>query len=412
MARILAAAIQTAAHDRGSFLRAWPGIASQLRAAAYAGARLAVLPEATLPAYVLGPEPFEEAETSAAFEQCCAIAREHRMVIIAGAARAHAGRVYNSAIVIDADGTVAGAADKHLLWHFDRRWFAPGDRIEPIPSTLGRIGALVCADGRIPTIARRLVDAGAGLLIMPTAWVTSGRDPNVLENVQADLLASVRARENNVPFIAANKCGVERGCVAYCGKSQILDRDGSALAVAAQTEPALLLAEIELGANPARIARLPQPPPPPVRSATRFAIAATGVRDGRERRDLLDAQALLEPGDCAGIPSLGDAEMLDPGVPVGYRLAGHDVLVWKSAMDPSWQQRFARARAVELRIYVIVMDERAGRAYAIDPDGTVLCGTFPGLEIACFTYDPARSAQTMVAPHTDVLDGLKRATLV
>ena len=58
---------------------------------------------------------------------------------------------------------------------------------------------------------------------MPTAWVTSGRDPGALENVQADLLARVRAYENGVPFVAANKCGVELGIALYCGKSQIVD---------------------------------------------------------------------------------------------------------------------------------------------------------------------------------------------
>ena len=72
---------------------------------------------------------------------------------------------------------------------------------------------------------------------MPTAWVTSGRDPTSLENVQADLLGRVRAYENRVPFVAANKCGSELGMVAYCGKSQIVDSRGEIVALANQHRP-------------------------------------------------------------------------------------------------------------------------------------------------------------------------------
>src|SRR5579872_836698 len=242
------AAIQLAAHTRASFARAWPGIAERIEAAA-SGAQLIVLPEGTLPAYVLGYEPYTTREIEAALSRCADIARRHTAVIVIGAAREVEGHVYNSAVVIDSDGSVAGTADKHFLWDFDRQWFAPAEQIAPVRTSIGKIGALVCADGRIPTIARTLVDRGAELLVMPTAWVTSGRDPRQFENAQADLLARVRARENGVPFIAANKCGVELECVAYCGKSQIVAADGSVVALASQTQPELLLDSVEFGAS-------------------------------------------------------------------------------------------------------------------------------------------------------------------
>ena len=116
---------------------------------------------------------------------------------------------------------------------------------------------LVCADGRLPTLARNLVEAGAEALVMPTAWVTSGRDPAVLENVQADLMVNVRARENGVPFLAANKCGVERQAVAYCGKSAIVSGDGSFIARAPQGEACVIAGEIEVGAPPRTYAPAP-----------------------------------------------------------------------------------------------------------------------------------------------------------
>jgi hypothetical protein len=60
-------------------------------------------------------------------------------------------------------------------------------------------------------------------------------------------------------------------------------------------------------------------------------------------------------------------------------------------------------------MYLIVLDAAHHRAYAVDPDGTLLCGTFGDYEIASFAYDRAKTRQTAVAPGTDVLEGLQRA---
>jgi hypothetical protein len=60
-------------------------------------------------------------------------------------------------------------------------------------------------------------------------------------------------------------------------------------------------------------------------------------------------------------------------------------------------------------MYVVVIDTARARAYAVDPDGVVICGTYGDYEIASFAFDPARTRQTTVAPGTDVLAGLERA---
>lgn len=402
---ITAAVIQIAAHPRTSLKDVWPRIAARVREAGTAGARLIVLPEGTLPAYVLGYRPFAESEIAAALDDCRELAMEAGAVMVVGAARAEGGNLYNSAVVIDADGSVAGAGDKHFLWHFDRQWFAPGERLQPVRTSIGTVGALVCADGRIPTIAGTLVDRGAEVLVMPTAWVTSGRDPQNLENVQADLMARVRARENGVPFLAANKCGVELGCVAYCGKSQIVAADGTVLEMAPQDREATLTAEIELGApqphrsEPIAFAQSAIPD-----AAVRLAIAARGLTaQDAELLQILEAQA---PFDC---PVTGDDVVLDPGGLARLRLQGAKIALWRTDFDPHWQLNFARTRALELRMYLMVIDEKRGRAYAVDPDGTVVCGTFGDYQIATFTFDPARTDQTLVAPGTDVRAGLERA---
>jgi predicted amidohydrolase len=413
---ITAAAVQAPAHDRTSLAHVWPALAKRAREAA-AGANLVVLPEGTLPAYVLGYGVFNEGEIATALEECRGIAREHQAVFVVGAARRDGDRVFNSAIVIDSDGAIAGAADKHFLWHFDRQWFAAGERLEPIRTSIGSIGALVCADGRIPTIARALVDRGAEILVMPTAWVTSGRDPHNLENVQADLLARVRARENDVPFVAANKCGVEMSCVAYCGKSQIVRADGTIAALASQDREETITANIELRApHVQRIAEGTHNGAATRPRALRLAITAcTQQKHDDELLQILEADTLISGnehvwGETAGtLPYVTDKQVLDPGCLAGMRMGGNDLVVWSTSYDPEWQVTFARARALELRMYLVVIDASRNRAFAVDPDGAIICGTFNGYEIASFTYDPARTAQTLVAPGTDVRLGLERA---
>jgi len=301
--RMKVCAIQLLAHDRASLPLVWPSIKQRIRDAAKEGARLVVLPEGTLPAYVLGRRPFEESEIAGALAECGDLARELKIVLVAGAARAHEGRIYNSAIVFDTGGEIAGSADKHFLWHFDRQWFTPAEDLKPVGTSLGNLGVLICADGRIPTIARALVDRGAEILVMPTAWVTSGRDPGNLENVQADLLARVRARENGVPFVAANKCGVELQCVAYCGKSQIVFADGAVAAVASETDPEIVLADVEVGrARPRRASEsLSRWSPAHTGRAARLAISMEeSFAADKTLPEILEADAILTPATAAG----------------------------------------------------------------------------------------------------------------
>ncbi len=416
---LTAAALQTSAHERESLNDAWPRVAARVRDAASNGAQLVVLPEGTLPAYVLGYAPFAPSEIAAAVDECRAIAHECGIVLVVGAARSDGNRLFNSALVIDADGSVAGVADKHFLWHFDRQWFGAGERLQPISTSLGVVGALICADGRIPTIASALVDRGAQILVMPTAWVTSGRDPDNLENVQADLLAQVRAKENGVPFVAANKCGVERRCVAYCGKSQIVSADGTVAAIAGQHNEATIFAQVTMGA--ARPFRSTQAPPNATRERISGRVAITAREPGTGDEELLrimQAQTLVSragvsdaQGQRLEIPVVNDESLFDPGFLTGPRVDGLEFAVWRTRCEPVWQTRFARTRAVELKMYLAVIDERRERAYAVDPDGTVICGTFDGYSVASFGYEPWRTAQTLVAPGTDVLEGLQRANV-
>lgn len=413
------AAVQLRAHDRSEFADRLRAVLETTRAAA-SGTDLLVLPEATFPGYVLGSAPIDESSIASALDALRAIAVNARTVIIAGAAVRSDRGARNAAIVIDADGSLAGRADKLFLWHFDRRWFEPGNRLEPIATSIGVLGVLVCADGRLPTISRALVDRGAVALVMPTAWVTSGRNPSALENVQADLLARVRAYENRVPFIAANKCGSERGMVAYCGKSQIIDARGEVVAIAGEREPEILRAAIALaGEPPHRTAcRFPMALAVGNDRAARLAISIDPLpQDVEQRLELLDDAYVLSPHDEArlsaashaiGAASVDDDLVLDPAGLVPYRRAGYRLICWATDMKPPWSERLARARALELRLYFVVFERSQCRAFAVDPDGTIVAGTFDGLRIASFAFEPSKTAQTTVAPGTDISEGLER----
>ncbi|MDQ2992468.1 MAG: carbon-nitrogen hydrolase family protein, partial [Candidatus Eremiobacteraeota bacterium] len=299
------AAVQLPAHDREAFEDVWPEVRARVRDAAANDANIVVLPEGTIPAYVLGERPLDVEQIDRAVTQLRDDARKLRVLVVCGLGRTHASFQYNSAIVVDVDGEVAGYADKAFLWHFDRRWFAPADSIAPIRTSLGMLGALVCADGRLPTIARALVDAGAELLVMPTAWVTSGRNPDVLENIQADLLARVRARENGVPFVAANKSGIERGCVAYCGKSQIVSASGEMLALAPERHPAMIAASVELGATHATRVSIPSQPQraePPI--VARIGLSMSDDDEAAAALATLEAAYLIAPDALARIDAI------------------------------------------------------------------------------------------------------------
>lgn len=217
--------------------------------AADAGAQLIVLPECSWPGYVLGKAwataPWTR-EAPRVLELFAALAASSGAVLVVGLALPTAdGGVENAVVVWDSDGSVAGQAAKRFLWHFDNRWFTRGAQAELIDTAVGRLGVVVCADARMPELPRLLALKGAQLLLDPTAWVTGGWDPTVWSNPQYEFMLRTRARENGLWTVAANKVGLERRAVAYCGRSCVIDPRGALAAEAAPDAPQVLLAEVD-----------------------------------------------------------------------------------------------------------------------------------------------------------------------
>jgi predicted amidohydrolase len=406
--------VQTRAHDRAAFTERWPELIARIAATAESGARLIVVPEGTVPAYVIGTEPVDPQILEDAAKDVIALSARTGATIVYGTARAGTDGLANSGYVVTPRG-IAGFADKYFLWHFDRRWFTAGNRLEPIETPLGRLGVFVCADGRIPTIASTLVARGAEILVMPTAWVSSGRDPRALENLQADLMIPVRARENGVPLVAANKVGVEARSVAYCGKSQIVAADGTIVALASQDGEETRRATVAIGTPLVALNRtLPdvsRMQGAALPATIRIAIAAHADPALHALAAITDAGLVIDPHARPAsddVALVDDAAMLDPRALVAPRLDGVRLFVWRASDEAAWVAPVARTRAAELRAYVVVLDTLRRRAFAVDPDGAVVCGTFDGFELASFGFERARTETWTVAPATNVREGLER----
>ncbi len=200
--------------------------------AASGGADLVLLPEAVWPGYVLGPwlqdrKPEEvEEDCRRVWEIFSRISREKRIGLGVGMLTVRSGKYYNSLVLFGPRGEELGRGDKSFLWHFDSSWFTPGESLGILETPWGKIGLLVCADARIPEITRTLVRRGAWLVLDAANLTSTGYDLEKASNQQVDFMLAARARENGIYFAMANKIGLERDSVLYCGKSSLWNPRG------------------------------------------------------------------------------------------------------------------------------------------------------------------------------------------
>ena len=154
--------------------------------------------------------------------------------------------IFNSLYVVDHTGEITAIGRKRFLWHFDSDWFVPGTMSTVFDTKWGRIGLMVCADGRDPEILQSLRLQGCKMILNSTNWVCNGRDRDKLSNPQADYLMSVRARETGSWIVAANKVGIEDGFIVYCGNSMVVNPEGQVVARAGSRLPDVIIYDIPL----------------------------------------------------------------------------------------------------------------------------------------------------------------------
>jgi N-carbamoylputrescine amidase len=158
---------------------------------------------------------------------------------------------YNSAVMVDADGSLMGVYRKSHIpdgpGYQEKYYFRPGDTGFKVWNTkVAPIGVGVCWDQWFPEAARAMALMGADILMYPTAI---GAEPP--EVGEADTAARWRramlghAVSNVIPVVAANRIGDEQGQMFY-GTSFISDETGEILADLGREEEGVIVAEIDL----------------------------------------------------------------------------------------------------------------------------------------------------------------------
>jgi predicted amidohydrolase len=147
-----------------------------------------------------------------------ALAKQYGIYIASGITElGDGGKIFNSGILFDRTGSVRLRYQKQFLATHDQNWFSFGECGSPVVDTdLGRLGLLICFDGRIPEIARSLALQGAEVLVDMA---------NFFAMDQAEMWGPARAYENGVWLLAATKAGYERS-IYYPGGSMIVDPRG------------------------------------------------------------------------------------------------------------------------------------------------------------------------------------------
>lgn len=208
------------------------------------GSELVVLPECMDTGYL-----FDSAEHCAALAEpiptgpfvsaMAALCRKYRIYIASGITERDDDKIFNTGLLLDRKGEVAIHYHKQFLATHDQNWFAFGERGCPVADTdLGRLGLLICFDGRIPEIARSLSLQGAEVLVDMA---------NFFSMDQAEMWGPARAFENGVWLVAATKSGYERS-IYYPGGSMIVDPKGQVVTKIPYDTHGVAVADIDLEA--------------------------------------------------------------------------------------------------------------------------------------------------------------------
>lgn len=241
-------------------------LADNIREAAAHGARLVVLQELHNTPYFCQTEDvdnFDLAEPipGPSTEFFGALARELGIVLVTSLfERRAAGLYHNTAVVFEADGTIAGQYRKMHIpddpAYYEKFYFTPGDQgFVPVKTSVGTLGLQVCWDQWYPEGARLMALRGADLLIYPTAIGYESTDAPEEQERQREAWRTVmrgHAVANGLPVIAVNRTGFEpdpsghTGGIQFWGSSFVCGPQSEILAQAATDKEENVIADIDL----------------------------------------------------------------------------------------------------------------------------------------------------------------------
>ena len=240
-------------------------IEQRVAEAAAQGAKLVLLQELHNGAYFCQHEAvceFDLAEPipGPSTQRLARIAEEHRVVLVSSLVEKRASGLYhNTAVVFEQDGTIAGKYRKMHIpddpGFYEKFYFTPGDiGFEPIQTSVGRLGVLVCWDQWYPEAARLMALAGAEILLYPTAigWDPDDEQAEKDRQRMAWLLSHRgHAVANGLPVLSCNRIGHEpsplgTSGIRFWGSSHVLGPQGEIVAEASTDSPQVLVAEVDM----------------------------------------------------------------------------------------------------------------------------------------------------------------------
>lgn len=244
---------------------------SNIEACASHGAQLVVLQELHNTAY------FCQTEDTAMFDLAESIpgpstdffgklARQLGIVIVCSLFEKRApGLYHNTAVVIEKDGAIAGKYRKMHIpddpAYYEKFYFTPGDMgFEPIATSAGRLGVMVCWDQWYPEGARLMAMRGADLLIYPTAigWEsTDSDDEKERQRCAWETVQRGHSVANGLPVVSVNRVGYEpdpsgvTGGITFWGNSFVSGPQGEILFRASNHDEQNAVVEIDMSRSEA-----------------------------------------------------------------------------------------------------------------------------------------------------------------
>ncbi|MDH6534029.1 acyltransferase [Parabacteroides sp. 52] len=236
-----------------------------IRACAQEGAELIVLQELHNSLYFCQTEDtdlFDLAEPipGPSTEYFGCLAKELGVVCVLSLFERRApGLYHNTAVVLEKDGTIAGKYRKMHIpddpAYYEKFYFTPGDLgFEPIDTSVGRLGVLVCWDQWYPEAARLMAMRGAELLIYPTAIGWEYKDTQEEKSRQLNAWITVQrghAVANGLPVVAVNRVGHEidpsgqTNGIQFWGNSFVAGPQGELLAQLSDEQEEIRIVEID-----------------------------------------------------------------------------------------------------------------------------------------------------------------------
>lgn len=170
------------------------------------------------------------------------------------------GLYHNTGVVFDTDGRICGKYRKMHIpddpGFYEKFYFTPGDLgFEPIETSLGKIGVLVCWDQWYPEAARLMAMRGARMLVYPTAIGWNPDDSDDEKQRQLDAWITIQrshAVANGIPVVSVNRCGFEEdpsgqtSGIDFWGSSFVTGPQGEILYMAPDDAPCEHIEDVDM----------------------------------------------------------------------------------------------------------------------------------------------------------------------